>query len=312
MTTWGIVSTILAPAPEILAWAAWHLEAGAQRIHVYLDAENPEAEAALKAHPKTRVTTCDAAYWQNQHGRRPAKHQLRQTANATRCYARETGVDWLIHIDVDEFLVAKEPVGDVLAALPPETLTTRIRPIEALAGDGTAFKAFVPPGRDRARIVERIYPAYGQYVKGGFLSHVAGKPFVRTGLAEMQIKIHQALQAGVALDGDEQNPLIDLAHCHAKSWEQWIAQYRYRLEKGSYRAELGPARPRDKGGLSLHEVFTMIEAEEGEAGLRAFYDEVCADTPRLRAALKAEGLLREVVLPLDSLRAKYFPDTSTV
>ncbi|MFG6562636.1 glycosyltransferase family 2 protein [Sulfitobacter sp. 1A13421] len=306
-TKWGLVATILAPAEEIRRFAAYHLEAGAHRLYLYLDAENPEAFQSLKAHPKIRVTTCDEAYWQRLCGKRPQKHQVRQSQNATRAYSRADDVDWLIHMDVDEFLVSDRPVHEVLATLPPAQKITRIRPMEALAGDGTAFKAFIPNGPERAQIVSALYPTYGDYVKGGFLSHLAGKVFVRTGMAEVRLQIHNAFQHDTMIDGPEQQPGIDLAHLHAKSWPEWLAAYRYRLEKGSYRADLAPNRPRDRGGLSMHELFSMIESEGGEPGLRAFFDEVCADTPELRETLNAHGLLRLADLDLDAKVSRHFP-----
>ncbi|WPZ20731.1 glycosyltransferase family 2 protein [Sulfitobacter faviae] len=306
-TKWGLVATILAPAEEIRRFAAYHLEAGAHRLYLYLDAENPEAFESLKAHPKIRVTTCDEAYWQRLCGKRPQKHQVRQSQNATRAYNRADDVDWLIHMDVDEFLVSDRPVDEVLATLPPAQKITRIRPMEALAGDGTAFKAFIPNGPERAQIVSALYPTYGDYVKGGFLSHLAGKVFVRTGMAEVRLQIHNAFQNDTMIDGPEQQPGIDLAHLHAKSWPEWLAAYRYRLEKGSYRADLAPNRPRDRGGLSMHELFSMIESEGGEPGLRAFFDEVCADTPELRETLKDHGLLRLAELDLDAKVSRHFP-----
>ncbi|MFG6582550.1 glycosyltransferase family 2 protein [Sulfitobacter sp. 1A12779] len=306
-TKWGLVATILAPAEEIRRFAAYHLEAGAHRLYLYLDAENPEAFESLKAHPKIRVTTCDEAYWQRLCGKRPQKHQVRQSQNATRAYNRADDVDWLIHMDVDEFLVSDRPVDEVLATLPPAQKIARIRPMEALAGDGTAFKTFIPNGPERAQIVSALYPTYGDYVKGGFLSHLAGKVFVRTGMAEVRLQIHNAFQNDMMIDGPEQQPGIDLAHLHAKSWPEWLAAYRYRLEKGSYRADLAPNRPRDRGGLSMHELFSMIESEGGEPGLRAFFDEVCADTPELRETLKDHGLLRLADLDLDAKVSRRFP-----
>ncbi|MFG6591653.1 glycosyltransferase family 2 protein [Sulfitobacter sp. 1A12157] len=306
-TKWGLVATILAPAEEIRRFAAYHLEAGAHRLYLYLDAENPEAFESLKAHPKIRVTTCDEAYWQKLCGKRPQKHQVRQSQNATRAYNRADDVDWLIHMDVDEFLVSERPVEEVLATLPPTQKIARIRPMEALAGETTAFKAFIPNGPERARIVSALYPTYGDYVKGGFLSHLAGKVFVRTGMAEVRLQIHNAFQKETLIDGPEQQPGIDLAHLHAKSWPEWLAAYRYRLEKGSYRADLAPNRPRDRGGLSMHELFSMIESEGGEPGLRAFFDEVCADTPELRAALNSHGLLRLAELGLDAKVSRHLP-----
>ena len=145
MTKWGLSATIKAPVTEILGFAAHHLELGAHRLYIYLDEPNPEALALLKAHPKIRVRTCDDAYWRKSNRKRPAKHQLRQTHNATHAYARRAEVDWLIHIDVDEYLWPDRTVTETLTALPGAVHCARVRPIEALAGTRTLFKGFIRP-----------------------------------------------------------------------------------------------------------------------------------------------------------------------
>lgn len=301
--TWGLVSTILAPAEDILRFAAHHLDHGAHRLYIYLDAENEAAYSALKSHPKIRVQTCDAAYWKRQ-GTRPEKHQVRQVANATHAYRRRAEVDWLVHMDVDEFLIPDSNIAETLGALPADTLSARVRPMERLAGGSDAYKAFIPPGPDRAATVDRLYPTFGRYLTGGFLSHVAGKLFVRSGLPDVTFKIHNAFRHDQQLPKAHELGTISLAHVHATSWEGWLHQYRYRLEKGSYRAELKPA---DKNGPTLHDFFRTLEASEGEAGLRAFYDEVIGDSPALRARLEAERLLRIAPLALDLSVARHFP-----
>ncbi|TDE40228.1 glycosyltransferase family 2 protein [Antarcticimicrobium sediminis] len=309
MTTWGLVATIKAPVREILDFAAHHIELGAHRLYLFLDAPNPEAQATLKPHPKVRVFTCDEAHWNRLGIKRPVKHQVRQAANATHAYHRKGGeLDWLIHMDVDEFLWPDNPLANLLDALPADALCARIRPAEALAGDGTLFKGFIPGGPERAATVARLYPRFGAHVKGGFLSHVAGKLFVRTGIDPLEIRIHNVFRGAEMNPGEVALATTLLLHCHAKSWEDWIAAYRYRLSHGSYRAELAPARPRDKGGLTLHEVLSEIEASEGDSGLRAFYDELCVDSPALCSALDAAGLLHRCELQLDAKRQKQFPD----
>ena len=306
MTTWGVVSTVKAPLTDILAFAAHHLDLGAHRLYIYLDDPEPDTFNTLKSHPKIRPTACDDGYWQKQ-GMRPRKHQVRQGRNATHAYNRRAEVDWLAHIDVDEFLAPPAPLSDLLAALPPAATSARIYPVEALAGDGTRFKR-AARGPDQAVVIDRIYPVYGRYLRGGFMSHVAGKLFARTGLEGVDFRIHNVLvnrktsPDGTTLDG------VDLCHFHAKPWEDWFATYRYRLQNGSYRPELPPAVPHDRGGLTLHELFTAIETEDGEAGLRAFFDEVCADTPMLRARLAAEGLLCTHDLQLSAKIRKHFPE----
>ncbi|WP_299591685.1 glycosyltransferase family 2 protein [uncultured Tateyamaria sp.] len=308
--TWGLSATILAPAADILRFAAYHIEQGAHRLYIYLDDDNQAVCPPLKQHPKVRVQICDTAHWKRLCGQRPVKHQVRQTMNATHAYDRRAEVDWLIHMDADEFLVADRSISKHLEGLNSTQPHARARPMELLGGSETAFKAFLPPGPSRAKTVRATYPTFGPYLTGGFLSHVAGKLFVRTGLPDIQIRIHNAFQAGQILPNPVELPEIALAHCHAKSWEAWRNTYAYRLEKGSYRAELKPAMAAESGGITLHEVFNHLEASEGEDGLRAFYDEVIGDSPDMRARLQAHGLLREVDLNLDTLMAKHFPDAA--
>lgn len=305
---WGIVSTIKAPADEILSYAAYHLEQGAHRLYLYLDEDNPEAYAALKAHAKIRVQTCDDAHWKRLGGKRPARHQVRQSRNATHAYTRRAEVDWLIHMDVDEFLWSGSSVADTLAALPADVLCARVRPAESLAGgDGTLFKAFIPNGPGRQTLVEQIYPTFGRHIRGGFLSHLAGKLFVRTGLPDMELRIHNIYRGDQMNPGEVELDAVTLCHRHTTSWEQWQAHYRFRLERGSYRAGLARARARDSGGMTLHELLSWLEAEEGTEGLRAFFDEVCSDSPDLRARLDRHGLLLRHDLDLEGHRARHFP-----
>lgn len=316
MTTtprWGVCATVKAPVGAILRFVAYHLEAGANCIWIYLDEPNPEAFAALDQHPQCRVVTCDTDYWQRIFGRRPKKHQVRQTRNATRTLARASDVDWLLHADVDEFLVSPRPVAMVLSDVLDEALTARVRPMELLAaeafnGGKMAFKDFIPAGPDRDIIVSELYPRYGTVLKGGFLSHLAGKIFVRTTHPQMELRIHNAFLDEIKNPGEVTLDGMSLAHLHAPDWEDWQAHFDYRLENGAYRRDLAPARPRDQGGTTLHEVLSGLVAQSGATGLRHFFDEVCADTPGLRARLQARGLFRLHDLQLDAKLHHHFPD----
>ena len=52
-TTWGIVSTIKAPAKDILTFAAYHLDLGAHRVYIYLDA--PDTRAFIDASSSRKI-----------------------------------------------------------------------------------------------------------------------------------------------------------------------------------------------------------------------------------------------------------------
>jgi len=313
MTTdekWGLVSTIKAPARDILNFVAHHLDLGAHRMHIYLDEDCPEARVALEAHPRCFVTHTDDAYWTKRR-RRPEAHQARQTANATRAYRRRPGVTWLGHIDVDEFLWPSRTIGAQLNDLPLDALTARIRPMEALAKDpnenrdSTWFKACDPKQKRRNVQTKEIYPNFGAHLNGGFLSHVSGKLFVRTGVEKLNFRIHNAFIEGEQIQNNHDLTDTRLCHFHAHDWQTWITAFRYRLNQGSYRPSLtGSASI----GTSMHTLFTMIEDQGGESALRDFYNEVCTATPDLRERLAKHSLLHRVDLDLDAKRARHFPE----
>ncbi len=304
---WGIVSTIKAPLAEIQRFAAWHLEHGAHRLFLYLDDADPEKAERLNSHPKLRVILCDETYWKKR-GNRPERHQPRQTMNAAHALSRAKDVDWLLHCDVDEFLwPGPRSVGSRLASLPATCLCARVRPWEALSGEnGRYFKGVALSARERRTETEAFHPQFGQWLNGGFLSHVAGKLFLRTGHPELKPRIHNVYAGEVENPGQQELTDLPLLHFHAKSREDFLAAYRFRLTEGSYRSELKPNRKREDGGLSMHELLSMIEAEHGEAGLREFYDEVCLARPALLEALRTHGRLLEASIDAGALIQRHF------
>lgn len=314
MTRWGLVATIKAPARDVVSFAAWHIEAGADRLFIYLDDENEDARRALAAHPKCDVIVCDDAWWADQTGKPPVRHQVRQSRNASHAYARASDLDWIIHLDVDEFIISPHPVGELLSRIPPGTGTARVRPDEALCpstgGTPVAFKAFIPNGPDRRGIVGQLYPTFGPYLKGGFVSHAAGKVFTRTGFPDVALRIHNSLCNGTVFSPEHSLDEVHLAHLHTTSWDHWLEMFRFRYDRGSYRADLAPATPAEQGGMTLHDLFGFLLETQGEAGLRTFFDEVCADTPALRGRLQTRGLLRLHDLETDAAKNLHFPGFS--
>lgn len=210
-------------------------------------------------------------------------------------------LDWLGHVDVDEFLLPAAPdappLAAQLAALPRDALCARIRPLEALApAPGadpaeTVFKALHPDRAARDRAARACFPRWGRHLAGGFLSHVAGKVFVRPEAGQWDLRIHNARL------GDHQNPGevtlagTELGHFHAASWPHFRDALGFRLERGSYRADLRAPMRRDDAPR-LHELLGDLRDTEGETGPRAFFDEVCTASPALCNRLEQHGLLR--------------------
>ena len=304
MKRWGIVATIKAEAREILKFAAYHIEAGAHRLFLYLDTPCPAAMAPLTAHPKVRITLCDDGYWNRNHGYRPKKHQVRQALNATRAYQKQArDVDWLTHLDVDEFISGPAPLTAVLEAQPAGRRALRLRPVETLSGSETHFKRFLGNAPETRDLIDEVYPEFGRYLRGGFLSHLQGKVLLRTDLGAVDVKIHSGFLNGEIPAPDLQG--WDLCHFHSRDWDSWLAHFHYRLERGSYRAGLAAARP---NATPLHNTLSVLYAEEGDDGLRRFFTEVCADAPALRERLQRANALIEHQLNLQELCNRHFPE----
>lgn len=317
--SWGVVATIRASSTDILNFAAHHLDLGAKRIFIYLDADAPDARSALKRHPKCRVILTDADYWKRRRRKqgRPQRHQFRQSVNATHCYERRPEVDWLLHADVDEYLWPETSVAHQLGALERDVLSARARPIEVLQTDpadpppdgGLWCKGFDPRRKIRKAQTAQIFPDYGAHLDGGLLGHVAGKVFVRTGREGVTLRIHFVFQHGERDPNLAELPGCLLIHQHARNWENWKERFDYRLSHGSYRSDLRGASAYDTAAMTLHDLLSSLERAGGEAGLREFYNEVCIATPDLRARLHQLGHLHLVRLDLDSKRRRHFgPD----
>ena len=306
---WGVVATVKAPLREIMGFAAHHVEAGAHRVYLYLDDADAAQAEALNAHPRLRVTVTDDTYWQKR-GRRPEKHQVRQTRNVRHALNRRQEVDWLAHIDVDEFLVSDQPLGAVLCALPPDCLCARVRPVEGLANPGGGppvwFKAFPLPHAERRAAAKAVFPTYGAQLNGGFLSHVAGKLLFRTGIDGLRAQIHNVFLDDRKNPGEVELVGVELAHLHATDWDRWQAHYSYRHAHGAYRSELKPAIDRAHGGETMHELLARLEAA---GALRSFFEEACTATEARREALASHGLLRRYDLDLDAKIARHFPES---
>lgn len=299
---WGLVSTIKAPLDRIARFAAYHLDLGVHALHIYLDEPDEAAARYLTQDPRVTVQQCDASYWERSGKNRFEAHQLRQAYNATRTLRATTDLDWLGHIDVDEFILADRPVPQILASVPPGTAITRMPPAEALApteGTPRHFKLTHNQAGVKKAQLQDIYPTFGLHLYGGFLSHTSGKVFARTGIPDTRLGIHTLKHGGEDATNRFKPAGLFLAHLHAPSWRHFRNHLEFRQEKGSYRARA------DRPELGQAELLRFL-AEDGEDALRAFFDEVCADTPALRAALDSRNMLLTRDLDLDGAVRRIF------
>ncbi|OUS22048.1 hypothetical protein A9Q95_03125 [Rhodobacterales bacterium 59_46_T64] len=343
---WGIVTTLKGPLRDMQRFAAYHLALGAARIEIYLDAPRENTLRALTTDPRLHVTACDSSYWRDSTiGRRPKQHQLRQAHNATRSYARahcpldgtdgvngaaSAPLDWIAHIDMDEFILergngaddtARPDVEALLAPLPDTVTALVMRPAEMLApeGGGTApakgigglsgprhFKLKpVSAGQDKS-VLEDLYPNFGAHLRGGFISHLGGKIFARTGITNARLGIHMLFEDGVPTLGRLSSNDLFIGHAHAPSWPVFERHIAFRMTHGSY-------RKRNSKNFRLADIIDVLTQDhdpenDPDHPMRGFFREVCEARTDLIAALRRHDMLLTRDLHLDALRRDTFPD----
>jgi hypothetical protein len=295
---WGTVSLVKAPLARVAAFAAHHLDMGADRIHLHLDEPQPEVLDFLSRHPGIEVTTCDAAWWAGQKKPRMKTHQLRQAWIATQTY-QTSDLDFLAHIDVDEFILAPAGFRERLAALPADIAALHLPPAELLAGTTDMFKLTPADAGQEKAVLEDIYPNFGGHLRGGFISHREGKLIARCGLQGVRFGLHALLLNGHPASNRMALPEVKLGHAHAPDWQTFQRHMEFRLTQGSYRKT-------DDEVLGLHDILELLQEEDGETGLRAFFDEVCEGNARLTAALEARGMLLRAPLDHDAKVKRIF------
>lgn len=132
MASWSLVATVKAPEDKVLAFAAHHLSLGADHLWLYFDDPDQPIPDPLAHHPRVTVSLCDAAHWTRVGKARPPQHQNRQTQNARFTYREKVSSDWIVHIDVDEFILTPRPIAAILDEAPAETIAMKLEPFEAM------------------------------------------------------------------------------------------------------------------------------------------------------------------------------------
>lgn len=291
---WGIVTTVKAPPLQLARFLAHHLDLGVHRIHVHLD--QPDIALADRlAHPRVRFTQCDDAYWQGKPNRARETHQMRQAFNATRAY-KMTQLNWLAHIDVDEYLMPPAPMPDLLAAIDPHATHVTIYPCEMMDSPGDPHYFKQPAS---GAVKQAIYPTFGEHVPGGFISTRSPKIIARTGLHNIRLGIHALRHQGKIVRGGATVQGLELGHAHAPDFETFQKHMAYRLEKGSYHDHQGTLNP-------LGHLIRVLMDDPDPNALRAFHTEMCVASPERLDLLAAHDMLITAHLDLDAKVARLF------
>lgn len=257
MATWSLVATVKAPEEKVLAFAAHHLSLGADHLWLYFDNPDQPIPGPLARHPRVTVTLCDEDHWLRTSKKRPPQHQNRQTQNARLTYRALVTSDWIVHIDVDEFIQTARPVATILDDAPAETIAMKLEPFEAmhdplLPDDIYTSREF--RGALRHEHWPRRRAALGPYrkvIRDGMLSHTVGKVIYRTRVPGLLPRLHAVMVDKEFVKTPDWQPEMKLLHFHAQDKAAWLAALPFRMTRGAYQfrpelqAFLAEATPED-------------------------------------------------------------------
>ncbi len=281
MPSWGLVTTVKAPEEQVLAFIAHHLSLGASRLWIFFDDPADPAYARVACLPRVTATRCTDLYWALRGGRHE-RHQNRQARNA-RDTQRACKLDWLGHIDVDEFLHAPRPVTEILAEVSPKVPNLLMEPFEAMHDPALPDDIFTarqfrgPLSRQHRALQPAIFGALASVIPKGNLGHTIGKSFCRPAVKGLSLRLHMVHLNKEPLP-TAFHPDLRVLHFHAHDPVRWRKTLAFRLQHGAYHW------PADV------DLKTYLEAASAEE-IDAFYTTTQTLTPDQAALLEAHDRL---------------------
>ncbi len=235
MDTICTITTSKAPLQQTISHVNYHLSIGVDKVLMYFDDENDPALEILQHHDQVICTRCNDNYWKSVLGiKSPTIHQkLEANANSGLNQARALGIDWVIHIDVDELVYPSQPLKKVLSESGCDVL--RFEGLEGVPERETYTNVFVEqtlfrtPPVARTRKLATVLGCkksfyYGTYFRG----HLTSKSAVRTTAEVQEMGCHVPKKASekVLTKYTSDVKLLHFDCCGFNSWrDKWIRRF---------------------------------------------------------------------------------------
>ena len=283
------------PPELVAAYAAHHLWSGASSVHIYLDRDDPRTRALLAPLDRVHVTVADAGYWRREFDKKvPKTHQRRQTLNATHAYTKRD-VEFLLHLDADEFLLQGEPIEKELKRLrtsrPDHYL--RVGNLERVwrAGEaegGMFDGAFRASTKHADEDLSGLTLDAEGLTKFGLTGHSAGKAFTPTGY-DYVLGIHRPhldTPRPWTHPGIRRSTTSTILHFDGVTPLHWVYK---RLRKAHFLL----TQPGQPVSPQMQAQIDVI-GDGGLAAARALHDRIKVIGPDMQGALDAKSLWFDV------------------
>lgn len=296
--TWGVVMTVREPAQLVIANVHYHLGQGAAEVHVFLDDPDDPVGPHLAGVSGCVVYHCNEDHWQTVNlGRRPDRQTRRQALNANHVY-QKGGLEWLVHLDADEFLFQKRSLADELKFAPrvPGYLGLPVRERAYVHGQQASLfdGVFRVPFTGRSAMMVPLYGELGPFLAHGVAGHAAGKSCVPVG-RELRMGVHgPRTKKGKKLPPLHATSTV-LLHFDGLTRLHWVLKM-LRYAVGNPQRLIGPHR--------LAQLAFIEEHCQGLGEICEFHDMLKAVDDEQNARMSALGLLEDWAFDIgDAARA---------
>ncbi|QCW50291.1 hypothetical protein FE634_07525 [Nocardioides dongxiaopingii] len=219
------VSTVKDTAGNVRRYVTRNLANGIDHLVVFTEDTGAEAEAFLDAHPHVTHVPTGRGWW-GEHRSDDLNVRQRTAANLTRVLlAPFDWAEWIVHIDGDEIALIDR---DVVAALPANTRSFKLDPLEAVSreawpsGEVTHFKRLL---RDGELNVLRVLGLVAEPTnKAYFHGHVRGKRGVRV-RDDVRMGLHVVKNGAGRFASAATDPGLRMLHLDSATAEEFSRKW---------------------------------------------------------------------------------------
>jgi hypothetical protein len=295
------VSTVRASYNDLQMFVNYHLNCGVDRMFLFFDDPADQGLERLRTNKRLTCIRCDASHWTAAQLPDNTPIEVRQSHNASLAleWARQEGIDWIIHLDSDELVFAPEQnlklhlqkVGEhddaitypTLEALPQ--LSYRRHFFEEIHWFKTV-RSYVP----HAIAIARVMGCHRAFKYGYFRGHTIGKTATRVLSSVASLEIHLP----IARDGRELRITTSsdafTLHFDCCTIADWKLKWKRRLEGTGLASRMRESRRRQ-----FSDFFAAYQSGS-EARMVLEYRQQWIISSYEKMILRGLGLLRRVRL----------------
>lgn len=302
---WGTVCIVREPTDLLIAFAAYHLSVGAEQILLYFDTPDDPAADILEQIGGVFVTRCTDSFWKPLGGP-PLSLDDRQKVIVDHARKRAQ-VDWIAHIDADEFLHMPNGLHPSFAAMRERDHSWIKIPVAervwlGTPDPGTLFGgAFRSPIEGSRKEVMEVYGTGLDFLfPMGTAGHPFGKPLGKVRAPEQVFEVHRVVSlAGDRLPACEARQ-VKLLHFEGLTPLHWGRKIlRKALEHRQSPLTIRRAR--------LAMIESIVQAPDPGATVLEWYDRVHVLQAGVAERLRAHNALSEITLDIRSAIETHAP-----